>query len=213
MSESQILGGMDPFRIAVAQAPDTAAALLHPDAADRLTDRIYRLRGSAPTVEVVPVPDVPLDRLDPAALIGSGAHAVILSVASEIDSPATEFAAAADRIITAVRNEDGPHLAWFTASTVEPEGGDAYRTRPERFALRALRLDAELVRLSRARGVALIDADRIVAELGGADHVVAPLHYSPAASEALAEETVRVLDDIGFFEPRPLVAQIGAAGG
>ena len=30
MSESEILGGMDPFRIAVAQAPDTAAALLHP---------------------------------------------------------------------------------------------------------------------------------------------------------------------------------------
>ena len=48
--------------------------------------------------------------------------------------------------------------------------------------LRALRLDADLVRLSESRGVALIDADRLVAELGGEDHVVAPLRYSPAAS-------------------------------
>jgi hypothetical protein len=213
MTDGQSLGGMDPFRIAVADAPDTAAALLPPDAAERLAERIHRLRGSAPTVEVVKLPDVGVDRLDPASITGSGAHAVVLSIASEVEhSTAAQFADAAERLISKVRDRSGPHLAWFTASTVDPDGGDAYRTRPERFALRALRFDAELVRISRARGVALIDADRIVAELGGADHVVAPLRYSPAASEALAEETVRVLDDIGFFEPRPLVEQIGAGG-
>ena len=213
MTDDQVLGGMDPFRIAVAGAPDTASALLPPNAAERLAERIHRLRGSAPAVEVVKLPDVGLDRLEPASITGSGAHAVILSIASELDDGnATRFAAAADNLISAIRAKASPHLIWFTASTVDPECGDAYRTRPERFALRALRFDAELVRISRARGVALIDADRIVAELGGEDHVIAPLRYSPAASEALAEETVRVLDDIGFFEPRPLVAQIGAGG-
>ena len=213
MNGDQFLGGMDPFRIAVAEAPDTASALLPPDAAERLAERIHRLRGWAPAVEVIRLPDVALDRLEPASITGSGAHAVILSVASELEGGnATNFAAAVDDLISAVRAEAGPHLIWFTASTVDPEGGDAYRTRPEPYSLRALRLDADLVRLSRSRGVALVDADRLVAELGGEDHVVAPLRYSPAASEALAEEAVRVLDDIGFFEPRPLVEQIGAGG-
>ncbi|HEX2368485.1 MAG TPA: hypothetical protein VHM94_04545, partial [Acidimicrobiia bacterium] len=156
MTDAQSLGGMDPFRIAVADAPDTAAALLPPDAAERLAERIHRLRGSAPGVEVVKLPDVGVDRLDPATITGSGAHAVVLSIASEIEhSTATKFAAAADNLISALRAKAGPHILWFTASTVDPEGGDAYRTRPERFSLRALRLDAELVRLSRSRGVAL----------------------------------------------------------
>ena len=132
MTDSEVLGGMDPFRIAVAEAPDTTAALLPTDAADRLTERIRRLRGSAPKVEMVPQADVSLDRLDPATISESGAHAVVLSLSSELDgTSADEFAAAADRLISAVRTGDGPHLVWFTASTVDPEGGDAYRVRPE----------------------------------------------------------------------------------
>ena len=103
------------------------------------------------------LPDVALDRLEPASITGSGAHAVILSVACELEGGnATNFAAAAEDLIS-VRAEAGPHLIWFTASTVDPEGGDAYRTVGALF-LRALRLDADLVRLSRSRGVALIDA-------------------------------------------------------
>ncbi len=85
MTDDQILGGMDPFWIAVADAPDTAAALLPPDAAERLAERIHRLRGSAPTVEVVKLPDVALDRLDPVSITDSDAHAVILSIASELE--------------------------------------------------------------------------------------------------------------------------------
>ena len=103
---------MDPFRIAVAEAPDTAAALLPPDAAERLAERIHRLRGSAPTVEVVTLPDVALDRLDPATITGSGAHAVILSVASEMEGGhATKFAAAADDLISSVRAKRPGHIS------------------------------------------------------------------------------------------------------
>ncbi len=90
MTDSEVLGGMDPFRIAVAEAPDTTAALLPTDAADRLTERIRRLRGSAPKVEMVPLADISLDRLDPATISESGAHAVVLSLSSELDGTSAD---------------------------------------------------------------------------------------------------------------------------
>ena len=153
----QILGGMDPFGLRWHDAPDTAAALLPPDAADRLTERIYRLRGSAPRSKSCRFP-TSLSSVSTLPPHRSGAHAVILSVASIGRSmpPATNSPPPPTVIITAVCNEDGaasrsgsPHRR-SNRRAATPTAPD-----PERFALRALRLDAELVRLSRTRGLRL----------------------------------------------------------
>ncbi len=60
-----------------------------------------------------------------------------------------------------------------------------------------------------ALGVSVVDVDRVIANVGGSDTVTGPLEYAAAAQTAIAEDLGYVLGDIGFFERRPLVAQVG----
>jgi hypothetical protein len=71
------------------------------------------------------------------------------------------------------------------------------------------RLNLACLQLSVATGVSIIDVDRMIAELGGDEHVIDVMRYGPIATGAIADEVVRVLDDYGFFDERPLLAQIG----
>jgi hypothetical protein len=71
------------------------------------------------------------------------------------------------------------------------------------------RLNLAALRLSMATGLSVIDVDRIIAELGGDDHVTGVLEYAAAARAAIAEEAAYVLEDYGFFDDRPVLDQIG----
>ena len=105
------------------------------------------------------------------------------------------------------------HVIFLNCSSVDPDDRvHAYAGRGETWSLRAHRFNLALMELSSLEGISIVDVDRLVAELGGADHVLGRLRYSGEARWAIAEELVYVLEDIGFFEPRPLVAQIGRAG-
>ena len=102
------------------------------------------------------------------------------------------------------------HVIFLNCSSVDPDDRvHAYTGRGETWSLRAHRFNLALMELSSLEGISIVDVDRLVAELGGADHVLGRLRYSWEARRAIAEELVYVLEDIGFFEPRPLVAQIG----
>lgn len=81
-------------------------------------------------------------------------------------------------------------------------------------SLDAHRLNLAAMTLSFEEGISIIDADRLIAELGGAAHVRGFLDYSPAARETLVDEFVRVAEDYGFFDSRPILPQVGntAAG-
>ncbi len=107
--------------------------------------------------------------------------------------------------IDAVKRAGGRVLV-VNASTVVPEPRS-----PERRArsLAIARRNVECIRLSVATGISVIDVDRIIAELGGDEHVVAACSYSSAARDAIADETARVLVDYGFFDERPVLEQIG----
>ena len=80
-------------------------------------------------------------------------------------------------------------------------------------ALAVHRLDLELLRLSVEEGISIIDADRILAEMGAEAHVRTLLSYSAEASLALRDEIVRVMEDYGFFDDRPVLEQIGSRAG
>jgi hypothetical protein len=66
-----------------------------------------------------------------------------------------------------------------------------------------------LYEISVLEGISIIDVDRMIAELGAENHVVGPMTYSDAAYHHITQEFLRVMEDIGFFEHRPLMLQIG----
>jgi hypothetical protein len=121
-----------------------------------------------------------------------------------------------DWVIRTLKREVGAHLIFLNASTVDPDDLTSnYHASPEQpFSLKAHQLDTILMELSFAHGISIVDADRLLAELGASTHVLGPLVYSPEACGALCAELARVLEDYGFFEERPLVMQVGrqAAG-
>lgn len=147
------------------------------------------------------------------ALTSSGPDLAILSLGPDLlDEPAADSAAfVADftSVIVALKNQ-GTHVLILNASTVDPSlSVSNYSGIDEPFTRRAQRLDLELLKLSMNEGISVIDADQLLAELGAGDHVLAPLDYSSDACSALCAETFRIIEDYGFFEARPLLAQIG----
>jgi hypothetical protein len=77
------------------------------------------------------------------------------------------------------------------------------------FSVDIARLNLAALELSVATGLSIIDVDRLIAELGGGNHVDDALSYSATAREAIVAEIVRVIEDYGFFDERPLLDQIG----
>lgn len=118
------------------------------------------------------------------------------------------------RLVGAVKERSRAHVIVFNCSSVIP-GDDVhcYAGSEPTLAERIHTFNLEAVRLSVQQGISVVDADRIVAELGAGRHVTAPLHYSDQAGAALASETLRVISELGFFEDRPLVPQVGQGGG
>lgn len=79
----------------------------------------------------------------------------------------------------------------------------------ETLRLRIQKLNLALLKLSMQEGISIIDVESLLAELGAGQHVIAALNYSPEADRAICQEFLRVIIDVGFFENRPLLKQIG----
>lgn len=147
---------------------------------------------------------------------------VVFSIAEDVRSLATNGANREESInavresmtavIEAVKRANGATMLIANASTVDPgdETFDYSGLTEEPLSLRAQRLDVLLVEMSHRLGISIIDVDRLIAELGAGEHVAAALDYSEAACARIAGEVVRVLEDYGFFDDRPLLEQVGA---
>ncbi|CAD5984350.1 class I SAM-dependent methyltransferase [Planktothrix agardhii] len=84
-----------------------------------------------------------------------------------------------------------------------------YHNIGETLCLRIQKLNLALLKLSMQKGISIIDVESLLAELGAGQHVIAALNYSPEAYRAICQEFLRVIIDVGFFENRPLLKQIG----
>lgn len=159
-----------------------------------------------------------------APMLGSGANIVVLSLADDInalpdrgETPEAAVHSVRESLVGAIqliKEKMGAHILVANHSTVDPSG-DTFNYQgvsPEPISLRIQRLDLMLIGVSHEEGISIIDVDRKVAELGAGGNVPAPMTYGPAAAEVIADETVRVLEDYGFFDDRPLLAQVGAKG-
>jgi hypothetical protein len=81
----------------------------------------------------------------------------------------------------------------------------------EPVSVRAHRLNLETMRLSFDEGISVLDVDRILAELGGRQHIDSFLDYSATARRVIVDELVAVIDDYGYFDDRPILEQVGSA--
>ncbi|MEN8238284.1 MAG: hypothetical protein ABFR53_03670 [Actinomycetota bacterium] len=150
---------------------------------------------------------------------------VVLSIGSdvlELDGMGTSIEDGVRRIeadlvavIDLIKEKVGAHVLVANASTLDPIQStfNYHDIDDEPVSLRAHRLDLMLVGVSHTEGISVIDVDRKIAELGGVTGVLAALDYSEAGCRIIAEEIVRVIEDYGFFDDRPLLVQVGASAG
>jgi hypothetical protein len=163
---------------------------------------------SSPSLDtrlVEAAPDVAVFSLQPEIAPGPGKPSSL----RDLPSPG-EFKEHFMRIVRAIKARLGAHVIVFNCSPLDPEERvHNYCGREDTLPVRVHRFNLALLELSVLEGISVIDVDRIIGELGGEQHVLEALRYSPAAHQALAQEFLRVLEDIGFFEERPLMPQVG----
>lgn len=124
---------------------------------------------------------------------------------------AEAYAESTRAAIAAIKAASNAHVLLLGVSTLGVPRVTSYAGRDDDHRLRAHRVNAVQLRLSMELGVSVIDVDRVVANYGGAGQVDGPFGYSPAVASAICDEIASVLADIGFFEKRPLVEQVGRA--
>ena len=145
---------------------------------------------------------------------------VITSIAPEVElltppeaETIEEFKTNAATIVKMLRLHLNANVFWCNATTVDvnAQPTNHYGLSVEPRSLRVHRLCLALVDLSHEFGISIIDVDRILGEAG----------FQPnmnAGSEAtrprllVRKEIFRVLEDYGYFDERPITAQVGQNG-
>ncbi len=103
-------------------------------------------------------------------------------------------------IIEKIRaHADIPILIFNLSPVVPGETIHCYQGLDETFATRVRRFNLGLIELSGEFGVSIIDVESIVARAGADQHKLDALHLSAHAYALIADEVVRVLDDLGML--------------
>ena len=71
----------------------------------------------------------------------------------------------------------------------------------ELFSTRIRRFNLGLIRLSQETGISIIDVDGLLARAGAEQLKLDTIHLTGEGSRLVAEEVVRVLDDLGCLPP------------
>lgn len=142
---------------------------------------------------------------------------VLLSVLADVTGKGhldtDRFEADARKVATALK-EQGAHVIFLNVSTIDPDDTvtNYHGLEDDPPSLRAHKTALAILDLSNQLGVSVVDADRLLAEIGAALHVERIGHYDAEASDIVCEEIKRILEDYGFFEARPVMAQSGKRG-
>ncbi len=105
-----------------------------------------------------------------------------------------------ERIVSRIRlNSPAPILIFNLAPTVPGERIHCFQGFEDSLSVRIQRFNLGLIELSQKTGVSIVDVARVVAR-AGADHVSLDfMHFTPDGYRLIAEEVVRVLDDLGVL--------------
>ena len=104
-----------------------------------------------------------------------------------------------ERIIERLRARNSAPILIYNLSAVVPgEWVHTYAGLDEIYSTRIRRFNLGLTELSRRTGISVVDVDKIVAR-GGADRLkIDALHLTAEGCRLVAEEVVRILDDLGL---------------
>lgn len=90
-----------------------------------------------------------------------------------------------------------PILVYTVSASVGGEWIHDHAGLPETLATRIRRFNLGLIELSQATGISIVDVDALVAREGARHMILDPLHLTAQGCRLVAQEVVRVLDDLG----------------
>ena len=113
-------------------------------------------------------------------------------------------------LVQSLKDKTSAHIVMFGCCSYDsaPEPHN-FSHQKDTLTIQTNRFNLAMLEVSFSEGISFIDVDRILAEIGCAHNVVKRFHYSEVAYEAIRDEFVRVITDVGFFEQRPLLVQMG----
>ncbi len=113
-------------------------------------------------------------------------------------------------LIKALKDKTSAHIVMFGCCSFDPAPEPHnFSHLEDTLTIMTNRLNLAMLEASFAEGITFIDVDRILAEIGCEHNVIKRFQYSQMAYEAIRDEFVRVITDVGFFEERPLLVQMG----
>lgn len=123
---------------------------------------------------------------------------------------AAEYKENLTQLVQALKEKTTAHIMLVGSSTFDPDDQTySFHGIEDTLTLRTHRFNLVMMELSVAAGITFIDVDRLLAELGCETHVHKVLTYSDETYQAICEDIVRVITDVGFFEKRPILVQMG----
>jgi len=104
-------------------------------------------------------------------------------------------------VVNRLRTETNAHVLIFNMSSVVPgESVHIHDPATESLSTRIRRFNLALVGVAEETGISLVDVDSIIAR-AGADRVkLDAVHFTPEGLRLVAEETVRVMAELGCFD-------------
>ncbi len=103
------------------------------------------------------------------------------------------------RIVARIRERsDAPILVYNLSSVTPGEQAHSYEGLGETLTSRIRRFNLGLIELSQATGISIIDVDTVLARAGAERLKLDATHLTAEGSRLVAEEVVRVLDDLGL---------------
>ena len=114
------------------------------------------------------------------------------------------------QIINYVKEKIGAYIIFYNCCTIDPSD-QVYNYYQQKYTLseRIKQFNLALMKLSIQDGISIIDVDYQLARLGADQYVNKAFDYSAEAQKVICQEFLRVIEDVGFFEKRPLLMQIG----
>ncbi|HLJ21723.1 MAG TPA: SGNH/GDSL hydrolase family protein, partial [Stellaceae bacterium] len=118
------------------------------------------------------------------------------SAALDVETSMRNLAA----IVARVRQRaDIPILVYNVSSVVPGDQVHCHQGLDETLSTRIRRFNLGLIELSRDTGISIVDVDTVVARAGADSAKLDPVHLTAEGCRLVAEEVVRVLDDLGCF--------------
>jgi lysophospholipase L1-like esterase len=104
-------------------------------------------------------------------------------------------------IVGKIREQsESPILVYNMSPLVPGETLHCYQGMEETYSTRVRRFNLALIELSEKTGISIVDVDSLLARKGADALKLDPLHLTAAGYRLVAEEVVRILEDVGVLD-------------